>query len=70
MIAPSIAIAEIGDQTATTHGIANAGMAITMRLVLRRIPSSHTSSRINRRPWDAQSQSAQKALEAATKLPA
>ena len=66
MIAPSIATAAIGDQMATTNGIENAGVAITMRNVLRRIASSYISSRISRRPRDAQSHSAQKALEAST----
>jgi hypothetical protein len=70
MIRPSIAIAEIGDQIATTNGTKNAGTAITMRDVLRRIASSHISSRTSRRPLEAESQSAQKAGEASRKLPA
>jgi hypothetical protein len=41
-----------------------------MRNVLSRIASSDISSRISRRPCDAQSQRRQKAVEANRKLPA
>jgi hypothetical protein len=64
MIAPSMTTAAIGCQMATTHGIKNSGMAITMRPVRSRTARSHISWWISRRPRDAHSHSAQNAMAA------